>query len=237
MRVKLEDTPEFEEMAESQDVATSPLSDVVRNSPKSVLKVVGIAIAMNGSGYIGLMYFNAYLINDLGFGKVAVHRTSAIAIVLACATIPISGMMADCFGRRPVLFVGCIAYIVIAFPVFIIVGATGSIVVVGLVCFVYMTLNGVVPVLASAVHRTVPPGHPLHGRLAGVQHRHHRRGRDRALCGGSARRIDRQRHVTGLLGRRCLPDWNGHVGRHSGDQQVCASLRRRGLGSKLQPAR
>lgn len=71
-----------------------------------MLKVVGIAIAMNGSGYIGLTYFNAYLINDLGFGRVAVYWTSAIAIALACATIPISGMMTDRVGRRPVLFFG-----------------------------------------------------------------------------------------------------------------------------------
>ncbi|UPW11584.1 MFS transporter [Gordonia terrae] len=148
VRMKLEDTPEFEEMAEKEEVAKSPLLDVVRNNPRSVLKVVGIAIAMNGSGYIGLTYFNVYLINDLGFSKDSVYWTSAIAIALACATFPISGMMTDRFGRRPVLLFGYLTYIVIAFPAFMILGATGSIVVVGLVYFVYMTLNGVVQVPA-----------------------------------------------------------------------------------------
>lgn len=148
VRLKLEDSPEFEEMAEKNQVAKSPLSDVVKKNPLSVLRVVGIAIAMNGSGYIGLTYFSVYLINDLGFSKDSVYWTSAVSIALACATFPISGMLTDRYGRKPVLLTGYIAYIVIALPAFMILGATGSIVVVGLVYFVYMVLNGVVQVPA-----------------------------------------------------------------------------------------
>jgi MHS family proline/betaine transporter-like MFS transporter len=103
VRLKLEDSPEFEEMAAKNEVAKSPLSDVVKKQPWSVLRVVGIAIAMNGSGYIGLTYFSVYLINDLGFSKDSVYWTSAVAIALACATFPLSGMLTDRFGRKPVL--------------------------------------------------------------------------------------------------------------------------------------
>ncbi|RRQ28297.1 MFS transporter [Rhodococcus sp. Eu-32] len=148
VRLKLEDSPEFEEMAEKNQVAKSPLSDVVKRSPLSVLRVIGIAIAMNGSGYIGLTYFSVYLIKDLGFSKDSVYWTSAIAIALACATFPLSGMLTDRFGRKPVLLAGYLAYVVIALPAFMILGATTSIVVVGIVYFVYMVLNGVVQVPA-----------------------------------------------------------------------------------------
>lgn len=148
VRLKLEDSPEFDEMAAKNEVAKSPLSDVVKKQPWSVLRVVGIAIAMNGSGYIGLTYFSVYLINDLGFSKDSVYWTSAIAIALACATFPLSGMLTDRFGRKPVLLSGYVAYVVIALPVFMILGATSSIIVVGCVYFVYMVLNGVVQVPA-----------------------------------------------------------------------------------------
>ncbi|OAK51561.1 MFS transporter [Rhodococcoides kyotonense] len=148
VRLKLEDSPEFEEMAEKNQVAKSPLSDVVKRNPLSVLRVIGIAIAMNGSGYIGLTYFSVYLIKDLGFSKDSVYWTSAIAIALACATFPLSGMLTDRFGRKPVLLAGYLAYVVIALPAFMILGATTSIVVVGIVYFVYMVLNGVVQVPA-----------------------------------------------------------------------------------------
>ncbi|NKY35616.1 MHS family MFS transporter [Nocardia speluncae] len=148
VRMKLEDTPEFEEMAEKQQVTKSPLSDVVKKNPWSVLRVVGVAIAMNGSGYIGLTYFSVYLINDLGFSKDSVYWTSAIAIALACATFPLSGMATDRWGRKPVLIAGYLAYVVIALPAFMIMGATSSIVVIGIVYFLYMVLNGVVQVPA-----------------------------------------------------------------------------------------
>lgn len=147
-RVRLEDTPEFEEMAARHEVVRSPLMQVVRQQPRSVLKVVGIAIAMNGTGYIGLTYFNVYLIKNLGFSKDAVYWTSAIAIALACATFPLAGLLTDRFGRRPVLLAGYLTYVVIAFPAFLVLGATSSVLVVGLVFFVYMTLNGVVQVPA-----------------------------------------------------------------------------------------
>nr|WP_235026567.1 MFS transporter [Dietzia lutea] len=148
IRMKLEDTPEFEAMAEKGELAKSPLLDVVRNNPWSVAKVVGVAIAMNGSGYIALTYFSVYLTNDLGFDRNAVSWTSAIAIALACLTFPISGALTDRFGRKPVLIAGYLSYIILAVPAFMVLGATGSIVVVGLVYFVYMVLNGVVQVPA-----------------------------------------------------------------------------------------
>jgi MHS family proline/betaine transporter-like MFS transporter len=148
VRMKLEDTPEFEEMAEKEQVAKSPLLDTVTKNPWSVLRVVGVAIAMNGSGYIGLTYFSVYLIKDLGFSKDAVYWTSAIAIALACATFPLSGMLTDRFGRKPVLVGGYLAYVVIALPAFMIMGATESILVIGVVYFLYMVLNGVVQVPA-----------------------------------------------------------------------------------------
>lgn len=148
VRMKLEDTPEFEEMAEKQQVTKSPLLDTVTKNPWSVARVVGVAIAMNGSGYIGLTYFSVYLINDLGFSKDAVYWTSAIAIALACATFPLSGMATDCWGRKPVLIGGYLAYVVIALPAFMIMGATESILVIGIVYFLYMVLNGVVQVPA-----------------------------------------------------------------------------------------
>ncbi|MBM9463678.1 MFS transporter [Aeromicrobium sp. YIM 150415] len=146
-RVKLEDTPEFEEMADQAEVVRSPLLQVVREHPISVLRVIGIAIAMNGTGYIGLTYFNIYLV-DVGFPQQSVYWTSAIAIALACASFPIAGILTDRFGRRPVLLGAYAAYLVIAWPAFAIMGATGSLVVVALVYIVYMMFNGLAQVPA-----------------------------------------------------------------------------------------
>ncbi|WP_020415757.1 MFS transporter [Amycolatopsis sp. ATCC 39116] len=148
VRVRLEDTAEFEEMAHRAEVVRSPLLAVVKEKPLSVLRVIGIAIAMNGTGYIGLTYFSTYLIQTQGFGKQAVYWASAIGIALACATYPLAGMLTDRFGRKPVLITAYVAYLVLAWPAFALLGATSSIVVVTAIYVVYMAVNGLAQVPA-----------------------------------------------------------------------------------------
>ncbi|MDQ0380945.1 MFS transporter [Amycolatopsis thermophila] len=148
VRVRLEDTAEFAEMAHRSEVVRSPLLAVVKEKPLAVLRVIGIAIAMNGTGYIGLTYFSTYLIQTQGFGKQAVYWASAIGIALACATYPLAGMLTDRFGRKPVLITAYVSYLVIAWPAFALLGATSSIVVVTVIYVVYMALNGLAQVPA-----------------------------------------------------------------------------------------
>ncbi|MEU0507983.1 MULTISPECIES: MFS transporter [Amycolatopsis] len=148
VRVRLEDTAEFAEMAQRAEVVRSPLLAVVKEKPLSVLRVIGIAIAMNGTGYIGLTYFSTYLIQTQGFGKQAVYWASAIGIALACATYPLAGMLTDRFGRKPVLITAYVAYLVLAWPAFALLGATSSIVVVTAIYVVYMAVNGLAQVPA-----------------------------------------------------------------------------------------
>ncbi|ROS44332.1 MFS transporter [Amycolatopsis thermoflava] len=148
VRVRLEDTAEFAEMAQRSEVVRSPLLAVVKEKPLSVLRVIGIAIAMNGTGYIGLTYFSTYLIQTQGFGKQAVYWASAIGIALACATYPLAGMLTDRFGRKPVLITAYVAYLVLAWPAFALLGATSSIVVVTVIYVVYMAVNGLAQVPA-----------------------------------------------------------------------------------------
>lgn len=148
VRVRLEDTAEFEAMAEKHEVERSPLLTVIRERPGSVLRVIGIAIAMNGTGYVGLTYFSTYLIQTEGFDKQSVYWASAIGIALACATYPLAGMLTDRFGRRPVLISAYVLYLILAWPAFALLGATSSIVVVTLVYVVYMAVNGLAQVPA-----------------------------------------------------------------------------------------
>jgi len=147
-RVKLDDTPEFAAMTDQAEAVRNPLLGVVRERPVSVLRVIGLAIATNGSGYIGLTYMSVYLINDLKFDADAVYWLSALVIVLACLTMPVVGMLTDRFGRRPVLVAGLIGYVLLSYPLLAIMGTTSALVLVGAAYFVFMALNAVLQVPA-----------------------------------------------------------------------------------------
>lgn len=147
-RVKLDDTPEFAEMANKSEVVKYPLFKVLRDRPVAVLRVIGLAIATNGSGYIGLTYMNIYLIKDLGFDSGSVYWLSALVIALACLTMPAAGVLSDRFGRRPVLLIGLIGYVLLSYPLLAIMGATSSLLIVAAAYFVFMALNALLQVPA-----------------------------------------------------------------------------------------
>ena len=142
VRLKLEDTAEFEEMAARHEIVRSPLLTVIREDPKRLTKGIGIAIAQAGIGYIGLTYFATFLIGTAGFSKQSVYWASAIGIGLACATYPFIGLLTDRYGRKPIMLAAFILFLVLAWPAFLLLGGTSSIVVVTLVYIIYMTISG-----------------------------------------------------------------------------------------------
>ncbi|WP_280784709.1 MFS transporter [Rhodococcus opacus] len=146
VRLKLEDTAEFEEMTERHEVVRSPLLEVIRKNPRELAKAVGIAVAQAGTGYIGLAYFATFLIGTAGFDKKEVYWASAIGIALACATYPLIGSLTDRHGRKPVMMSAFVLFLVLAWPAFLLLGGTSSIGVVALVYIVYMTISGMTQV-------------------------------------------------------------------------------------------
>lgn len=148
VRLHLEDTAAAERIEKTGAKEKMPVVAVIKAHPASILKIVGIAIAMNGTGYVGLTYFSVYLINDIGYSAQSIHWISALGIGLACMTYPLSGLLSDVFGRKPVFMIGCAVYVVIAVPVFLILGMGSSLVVVTAVYFFYIALNGVLQVPA-----------------------------------------------------------------------------------------
>ncbi|MFE1400739.1 MFS transporter [Nocardiopsis dassonvillei] len=147
-RLKLEDTPDFREMETRAEVARSPFTDVLRRNPGAVLKVVGLAIATNGTGYVGLTYMNVYLINDLGHDSQDVYWLSAAVIAAACACMPFLGLLADRFGRLRVLTAGCVGYVLLAYPILLVMSQSSGLLVIGLMYLVFMVLNAALQVPA-----------------------------------------------------------------------------------------
>ncbi|PBC35338.1 MFS transporter [Rhodococcus sp. ACS1] len=137
-RNKLEDTPEFREMAENDEVVKSPVREVIRKNPFEVLKVAGVSFAMNGAGNIGLIYMSVYLVKNVGFNAGSVYWLAAIVIGSVALIVPLAGTLADSWGRRPAMAIGLIGFLVLSYPVMLVMEKTSSLVVAGLAYFVFM---------------------------------------------------------------------------------------------------
>ncbi|MGN5237092.1 MFS transporter [Rhodococcus sp. SJ-3] len=118
IRNHLEDTPQFEEMAENGETKKLPVVELLKTSGGSVVKIIMLGALIVGGYYVASVYAATYLQTEGGQTSSAAFLSTSLALVLGVITLPISGYMADKYGRKPVLFAGSLAAAVLGVPMF-----------------------------------------------------------------------------------------------------------------------
>jgi MHS family shikimate/dehydroshikimate transporter-like MFS transporter len=118
IRLRLLETPAFQQVRESGTEASMPILDVLRTYPKNVLLAMGMRIAENGTFYVLTVFVLSYVA-----GELALDRNVGLIGVLIAATIgllstPLFGILSDRFGRRRVYLFGAVFSLIFAFPFF-----------------------------------------------------------------------------------------------------------------------
>lgn len=144
LRMRLEDSPEFTRLKSSERITKTPVRDLVRSHRKGLLTMTGLSFSLAGSAYVGLTVGVTYLRETQGFSTSVASTISALAIaVSAVLVMPLAGILVDRIGRRTVCLYGMVAMAVLAYPLFLLMGAAGSIVVVFLAYFLLMAISSV----------------------------------------------------------------------------------------------
>ena len=125
IRLRLEDTPEFRALKESGEVARSPLRESITENWKQILQVGGLVIIQNVGFYVVLSYMTTYFQDPLGFSPTAASLSTTITLLVGMALIPPLGALSDRVGRKPLLLASCIGYVVLTYPLFLLLN-TGN---------------------------------------------------------------------------------------------------------------
>jgi len=118
IRMRLSDTPQFAELAESQQVAKSPLREAVVTSWRPILMVVGLFIVFNVGYYVVFTFLQPYLITTLNFSKTQAFTSMTLATFTALVLILPLAALSDRIGRKPMLIAGSAAFSVFGYPLF-----------------------------------------------------------------------------------------------------------------------
>src|SRR5215210_2114921 len=79
IRLKIAETPAFQQMKETGTEARMPIVDAVRTYPKSILLVMGMRVAENACGYIFTVFVLFYVTEELGLPNSAAYAGVMIA--------------------------------------------------------------------------------------------------------------------------------------------------------------
>ncbi|MFG1932369.1 MFS transporter [Mycobacterium sp. NPDC048908] len=123
IRLRLQDTPEFEALREEGDVATSPLREAFRSSWRQILQIAGLVVIHNVGFYVVFTFLPSYFTKTLHFTKLDAFVSIAVASVVAIVLIPPLGALSDRIGRRPLLFAGAIGFAVLTYPLFLLLNS------------------------------------------------------------------------------------------------------------------
>jgi MFS family permease len=117
VRVKLQETPVFVRAVERGEKLKSPLIEVVRNNPGELVRGTFMMVATYGVFYLMTTWILSYAIGKVELGLLGIDYRAflylqLISVVLFAAFIPVSGYLADRWGRRRFL-IGVTAAIIL----------------------------------------------------------------------------------------------------------------------------
>ncbi|WP_219465191.1 MFS transporter [Nonomuraea rhizosphaerae] len=118
VRLKVEESPLFNEVRKSGNQVRVPVVEVVRTHKRSLLVVMGARLIDNGVFFIYSVYLLNYAKEATDLSSTAALIALSLACVVALVLVPWFASLSDRYGRRPVFMAGAGFSILAAFPIF-----------------------------------------------------------------------------------------------------------------------
>lgn len=127
IRLKTDESPDFQEMQSKGDVKKQPVVDVLRRDWRVVLRIVFMRLAETGGYYITTSFILSYVV----LAEIAETRDvllgTMIGSALGLGSHLMFGALSDRIGRKPVFLFGSVFTIAFGIPMFLLVN-TGVVV-------------------------------------------------------------------------------------------------------------
>ncbi|CAN5131239.1 hypothetical protein BH18ACT10_BH18ACT10_18670 [soil metagenome] len=102
VRLRLAESPAFQEVEETHTEASMPVLEVFRTYPRNILLAMGARLGDNVLFYIFSVFVLTYVVDELGMSESVALIGVSIGAALEFIAIPFFGALSDRIGRRPV---------------------------------------------------------------------------------------------------------------------------------------
>lgn len=146
IRIGLEDTPAFRQVAARKAVVRNPVGAVISRNWRVLVQVAGLGVAYTVGAYFSTAFIFAYLNTYLGRSAGFTSTFTGLVILAGIPCVPLFGHLSDRFGRKKVMGVAFVWYVLLAIPLVYLMD-TGSVAVLAIASFAvnlpYVALLGV----------------------------------------------------------------------------------------------
>jgi MFS family permease len=130
IRLRIVESPLFEQAKASSPESKLPVLDAIRQHPRNVLLAMGARFAENAFFYIFTVLVLSYGTQQLGLKRQSLLNAVLIASAVQCVAIPFFGALSDRLGRRPVYLGGALFSMLFAMPFFWMIDSRNEVLVV-----------------------------------------------------------------------------------------------------------
>lgn len=125
IRLKLEETPSFKAALEKIPHENTPIRRLFQKHPKALLVAFLIACLNAVAFYLILSYMPSYLSENMGVGKTESFIAASASLLTYIGFIFTMGKLSDRFGRKTMLAIASVLFIVLTVPLFLAFGWSG----------------------------------------------------------------------------------------------------------------
>jgi MHS family shikimate/dehydroshikimate transporter-like MFS transporter len=118
IRLRIEETPDFKDVVREGKVVRFPVLETIMRHPRDLMIGLGARITEISWIYVITIFGLNYAVTALGLSRSLVLGAIALGAAGELITIPLCGHLSDLMGRRPIYLLGCVAAILLAFPIF-----------------------------------------------------------------------------------------------------------------------
>ena len=141
IRSKIPESPVFEEVKARGEIVKNPITQVIREDWRNILRGIGLRIAETAGYAVAITFMLSYLKSE----KLADNTLTLVAICIASGIGIFAtynwGKATDKVGRRPIYLFGTIVMVVFAFPMFMLVNTGVAVLIVIAVVIAYAVIQ------------------------------------------------------------------------------------------------
>lgn len=125
IRLKMNETPAFEEIKSEEQIRDVPALEAVRGHFKNIALIFVITSVYGLGAYTLAAYFVTYLVETVGLDATTAILANFVVLFVVVLLLPLVGALGDRIGRKPLLLVGCAGFVVLSVPGFVVAGGGG----------------------------------------------------------------------------------------------------------------